>query len=173
MPARGRSPMRRKPRYPNMTLKELAAWILSICEETESGCLIWPGPWRSKGYKYGYVIHQGRKIMTHRVILKVHAGEPPEGMESRHSCDDSRCCNPAHLSWGTRRQNQIDNVRRGRRSPKQGILTEQQARSIHARSHRGESGTSLAREFGVHRNTVYSIKNKHQWRWLHHHEEPK
>ena len=70
-------------------------------------CWAWKASSRNKGYgafcypKGGDII-QGR---AHRFSWELHFGEIPDGMCILHSCDNPPCCNPAHLSIGTRDEN--------------------------------------------------------------------
>ena len=70
--------------------------------------------------KSGYVcISDGTQTRTqqglHRLVWEMHNAEPiPEGMVVMHSCDNRACCNPFHLSLGTRGDNFRDCVAKGR-----------------------------------------------------------
>lgn len=61
------------------------------------------GRWSSPNDKW-----QPINIGVHRTVCWLAHGQPPEDgpkQECMHSCDRPECCNPAHLSWGTRAQN--------------------------------------------------------------------
>ena len=71
-----------------------------------NGCLEWQGAKSKNGY--GQVYWQNKVIYTHRAIATIYHGQPSEGQEVLHSCDNRSCCSPSHLSWGTRKQNMED-----------------------------------------------------------------
>jgi hypothetical protein len=49
-------------------------------------------------------------LKVHRVVLIWKTGENPPDKEAGHqnSCVSGLCCNPAHLRWVTREENQQD-----------------------------------------------------------------
>lgn len=77
-----------------------------------------------KGYGLGYatawVWYGGRKRPTtkHRRVHYEATGEWPEVV--RHTCDNPRCVNPAHLLSGTYVDNMRDCKERGRQGPVRG-----------------------------------------------------
>ena len=74
----------------------------------------WPftGPISDRGY--GKFSASG-SWRANRLALILSAGLPPTPQHlSCHTCDNPICCNPAHLFWGTHRENMIDSVRKGR-----------------------------------------------------------
>lgn len=78
----------------------------------------WPftgGSYR-KGYGHFYIGKQG--VGAHRAAwAAANGGElPPRALEVLHACDNPPCCNPAHLSLGTRKQNTADMFSKGRSS---------------------------------------------------------
>lgn len=73
---------------------------------------MWTGTKSKAGY--GVVSWLGRPRYTHRVALSLAVGEPSTRLNALHSCDNPPCCNPAHLRWGTQRDNAMDCVARGR-----------------------------------------------------------
>lgn len=93
--------------------------------EPNSGCWIWLGA-ASRGNKkragYG-VMTVGRRSWqgkdridrAHRVSYRVHKGEIPEGLHVLHSCDNTLCVNPDHLTLGTHTENVRDMIAKGRR----------------------------------------------------------
>lgn len=121
-----------------------------------------------KGYGLGYatawVWYGGRKRPTtkHRRVHYEATGEWPEVV--RHTCDNPRCINPAHLLSGTYVDNMRDCTERGRQGDRRNfstangrfVLTDAQVQEIRQRYVRG-NGMALAREFGVGRTQIGRI----------------
>jgi hypothetical protein len=63
-------------------------------------------------------------VRAHRFALALTLGRPLNGLVL-HSCDEPRCCNPAHLREGTQAENIADMDSRGRRGT---IANEKRAR---------------------------------------------
>lgn len=88
-------------------------------------CWPWLGGKTEKGYgrfkrRHGrYCVKDER---AHRVMWELHNGRSLEpGEQVLHSCDNPPCCNPAHLSLGTNRDNQRECADRGR-APRTGFV---------------------------------------------------
>jgi len=80
-------------------------------------CWPWTGAKGSNGY--GRVKVRGRLMSPHRVAYElthgpIPAGKGYHGTVVMHSCDRGDCCNPAHLSLGTQRENMRDCRDKGR-----------------------------------------------------------
>lgn len=80
-------------------------------------------PFDGAGSKYGRISRPGDSTNTspyfaHRVAYALSSGLDPEdipdGLEVMHSCDNPRCCNPAHLSLGTSKDNKQDAISKNR-----------------------------------------------------------
>lgn len=63
-------------------------------------------PWNTVvKQQYPEFYYFGRREGAHRIALILTVGEPPQGAHALHSCDNMKCCNPAHLRWGTHADN--------------------------------------------------------------------
>jgi len=58
--------------------------------------------------------HNAGQITTHKLSYLYHYARLPKDTIILHSCDNRRCCNPDHLTAGTRLQNSRDAQARGR-----------------------------------------------------------
>lgn len=67
---------------------------------------------------YANVMHNGRCIGRHVVALIQATGEQPSGRVAMHRCDNKRCVEPSHLTWGTQADNMADKVAKGRQRNK-------------------------------------------------------
>jgi hypothetical protein len=93
-------------------------WRL-VDKRASGDCWPWKGGASSEGY--GRFKRDGRLALAHRVAYADGNGGIPEGpgyhgFVVMHSCDNPTCCNPAHLSLGTARDNARDMARKGRGS---------------------------------------------------------
>lgn len=126
-------------------------------------CWPWQGAITSHGYgcfKYG-----PRIVGAHKVAYLLAKGEVPAGMEIMHSCDNRPCCNPEHLSLGTRQDNVADKVRKGRsaKHSKKNTLNPEAVREI--RRLRGiEPSGSLAKRFNVEQPHIINVWNRKVWK---------
>lgn len=80
----------------------------------DSGCIEWAGKTEKGGY--GRVSWHGSKRLAHRVAAHL-SGKLPDLHSSLcvlHRCDNPACCNPEHLFVGTKRDNTLDAVAKGR-----------------------------------------------------------
>ena len=80
--------------------------------EPSIGCLLWSRAKSKAGY--GQVWDGSKVLYVHRLVAEFSYGEIPKGMDVMHSCDVRACCNPSHLSIGTRSENMKDASRKGR-----------------------------------------------------------
>lgn len=90
-------------------------WLRDALENRDrSECWEWPFSLRPEGY--GQLRFQGKTETAHVVAL-ILDGNPrpaPPGHHTLHSCDNKPCCNPAHLRWGTAKENSADMIAKGR-----------------------------------------------------------
>jgi hypothetical protein len=81
-------------------------------------CWEWQGcrQWRGYGlFSVGNTaVGQRRNVATHRLMSLFASGEIPTGVHVLHTCDNPPCCNPAHLWRGTKADNILDMVQKGR-----------------------------------------------------------
>ncbi len=75
-------------------------------------CWLWTGPTNVGGY--GWWSGNGQRGLAHRLSLTAASGCPDESLLACHHCDTPACVNPAHLYWGTAKQNAADVMERGR-----------------------------------------------------------
>lgn len=80
---------------------------------SDSECWEWTAKRHVRGY--GIYWHDGKNVRANRHALFITSGPPPfDDAISLHSCDNPPCCNPAHLRWGTHKENVDDRkMRRG------------------------------------------------------------
>lgn len=137
-------------------------------------CWPWLGCLGTGGY--GVFWLRGRNHASHRVMWMLERGEIPAGMFVCHTCDNRRCCNPAHLWIGTSAENTADKVAKNRqargaqtkpelraRGERQGlaVLTVALVRRIR-RS--GLTHAALARKLGVAVSNVRNVRTGFTWR---------
>lgn len=139
--------------------------MLAKAVRQPNGCLIWTG-WTRKGY--GRIIHEGRRVSTHRAMYELINGPIPDGLQICHRCDVRACIEVTHLYAGTPQDNSDDWRERGTRNHPQGEkngnakLTPQKVQAIRARA--GESQYGLAREFGVSQGTIRQVQSGRTWK---------
>lgn len=139
-----------------------------------TGCWVWP--WARHDAGYGIIRFQGKNWRVPRLLLYRLTGELYE--QAMHSCDNPPCCNPDHLKWATRLENQQDMAQKGRsaRGLRNGALrgvashrarlTEADVLEIRRRAGAGESQRSLAQEFEVVPTNISEIVRRKSWRHL-------
>jgi hypothetical protein len=151
----------RKPRQP------LADRFWAKVKKT-ANCWLWIGTMSSYGYG---MIWTGR-IKTHanRVSWEMHNGPIPAGLCVCHRCDNPACVRPDHLFLGTKAENNADRANKGRNRNQFGEhntmakLTAEQVKAIRSRfAAGGIAKRRLAKEFGVHPQTIGDILSGLHW----------
>lgn len=103
---------------------------------------------------------------AHRYSFALHKGKIPFGIHVCHTCDNPACVRPDHLFLGTNAENMADKIAKGRfRVPfgaqhSRARLTEEQAKAILADP---RPYAQIATEYGVHVQTISSLKNRDSW----------
>lgn len=94
--------------------------LIARCVETpppegsqiSSPCLSFTG-WKALS-GHGQISQNGKMVYAHRVAFEHKHGPIPKGMFVMHLCDNPACCNPDHLTLGTKKDNNHDSVLKGR-----------------------------------------------------------
>lgn len=132
-------------------------------------CWLWTGACSAAGYgQLGAGGRGGTILYAHRISAEIHLGPIPDGLHVLHRCDTPACVNPAHLSFGTHRDNMADARRKGRNTfaerHGQSKLTAEQAREIKRLcKDRAVSQHQLARRFAVTRSCIAHIAQGLTW----------
>lgn len=98
---------------PNVTKKprpeHIGAFIETALDTTTDECVMWPFKVQHKGY----AVWADRRVG--RMVLERTQGPAPKGRPlCLHSCHTPACINPAHLRWGTAKENTADMMHAGR-----------------------------------------------------------
>jgi hypothetical protein len=143
-----------------MNRKDIARFWNKVNVKGFFDCWEWTAKIQRDGY--GQYSADGRLLTASRVACELAYG--PSDLDALHTCDNPRCCNPAHLYWGTHQQNMEDRQRKGRAAVGErngrAKLTAGQVREIRTRP---ESQRKLAREFGVDWTTTRDIRRGKTW----------
>lgn len=132
-------------------------------------CWNWTRPPRDDGYVYVGVCN-GVNRYAHRIAYTLANPGVRLGRHDivRHTCDNRRCCNPAHLRLGTQADNIDDKVAKGRQARGAQIgsakVTDEVVRELVAKyAAGGTSSVKLAREYGLSKATVLRILRGEYW----------
>lgn len=135
-------------------------------------CWPWLGSKLPSGRGQVHLRYDGTKSVRKNapvVAWELTHGPIPDGKVLCHRCDDPNCCNVlSHLFVGTQAENIYDCALKGRRNAfglqKLQVPDVLELRRLAAL---GASRASLARQFGIAKNTVSQIVLRRTWGWLH------
>ena len=134
-------------------------------------CWEWMGCRTNMGY--GCFSVNNRMRLASRVAYELKNEKIPEGLCVLHKCDNPPCCNPNHLFLGTRTDNHIDKMEKGRQRGPTGEkhfshkLTENEVISI--RKEYGNGGTSFSKiavKYRVSKSAVGHAISKLTWKHI-------
>jgi len=133
---------------------------------TEKGCWECTSHHNRSGYPKIWI--NGQRESVHRYVYRLYKGDIPKGMIIRHTCDNMKCINPAHLLLGTHGDNVRDRVERHRGAIGEHNgrhkLTETQVKEILCDI--TTSKMALARKYGVTPKNIRNIKQHKRWRYV-------
>lgn len=111
---------------------------------------------------------RGRVFMAHRLALLLAGASLAPGDVVMHSCDNRRCCNPAHLAIGTHQANARDAVMRNRvahgAKHYRAKLNPDAVRRIRVDVRSGCAIRSVAARLGVTSETIRAVLAGKTWR---------
>lgn len=142
-----------------------AEFLERAVAHTGDECLLWPFVMRNG---YGAINLRGGPEYVHRLVCERAHGAGRD-LHVAHSCGNRACCNPKHLRWATRSENEADKLSHGRdtRGERAGtaklsevdIATIRQLLPHHTQR-------EIAGMFGISRQEVSKIKLGARWAWL-------
>jgi len=131
-------------------------------------CWNWTAVKHERGY--GHMEIQNKNYKTHRLSWEFINGKIPDGLCCLHKCDNTSCCNPAHLFLGTQRDNMRDMVQKGRNNPRIGTengnskLSEQNVLEIRKLHHEGMKNKRISIMYKVSETTICHVVNRKTWK---------
>jgi hypothetical protein len=132
-------------------------------------CWLWTAGCLTAG-GYGSIRINGKAERAHRVAYTLTVGPIPDGMLLRHTCDNPKCVNPAHLLFGGKRENTKDALERGQHvvgeKHYKAKLQNHAIATIRSALAAGVPGKYLAKQFGVDQTTISSIKLGKKWKYV-------
>jgi hypothetical protein len=115
-------------------------------------------PWKGKLNKKDgrpYFTIEGKRRPSYVIVLELSSGKAQKkGQMALHNCDNPICCNPSHLNWGYHQDNMDEMKERDRHG-----LPKIVVRAINNLLNEGVTHLSIAKLYGVSRETITAINN--------------
>jgi hypothetical protein len=156
-------------KIPTPSLYDTARFLSKVEFGGRNECWNWTS---TTDGKYGKMSVGESEFKAHRIAFFIfNSRQPNLDLDICHSCDNTLCVNPAHLSEGTRSENLQDMVRKGRRvfnTPKGDRnpcvkLSDATIQEIRDRYvPRVVTTRQLAKEYGVARSLIHRIVTNQQ-----------
>lgn len=113
--------------------------------------------------------HEGM-VLSHRASWEIHFGPIPDGQCVCHTCDNRACVNPNHFFLGTRQDNNLDKMTKGRQPKGEGVTThklfESDIRQIGKLRREGWSNKAISENFGVSQPIISRILTGKIWKHM-------
>ena len=116
-------------------------------------CWEWKGKINAKDNRPYFTVN-GKRRPSYAYVLETYTGEIQKGRQVLHSCDNTTCCNPHHLRWGTHQDNMNDMKERERHGLNRTVI-----RAILKLIEDGRSHEDIAGLYGISREAVTAIHN--------------
>ncbi len=133
-----------------------------------TACKVWPGACQSNGYGVRRLGgRKGKTVLVHRLAWEETHGPIPDGKHVLHTCDNPPCYEISHLFVGDPKANAEDREAKGRshwngRATRWNKLPAETVAALRLRRAQGETMTGLAREVGVHRNSLHDAFKRYE-----------
>jgi len=148
----------------NLSLASLPERFWCKVDKTDS-CWLWTASDDGRGY--GKINFQRKTRKATHIVWFLTFGKFPDH-DLLHSCDNSRCVNPAHLHEGSHKMNMREASERNRlpQGEKRNFakLKNEQVIEIRRRIKNGELNSAIAKDFNVSRQTISRIKTGETWK---------
>lgn len=157
---------------PKLSDKDLIRFWSKVKILGQDDCWEWQAAISGK-MEYGGFRLGNHLFRSNRVALFIHTDI--QGDMALHSCDNTSCCNPRHLYWGSCQDNVDDRMKRGRHVTHdvKGIkhplakLNELNVIQIRKSYHSDKvSAANLAKQYKVGLMTIYDIVKNHTWKHI-------
>lgn len=147
--------------------------------KNRASCWIWEGTLTSAGY--GQFTCNGIVYYAHRFSAQLNIPNPNLLPVVRHKCDNPSCVNPAHLEYGTQKDNVRDMYLRNRNNntnaPRgekncNSILTKEQVIQIRKQyipginQYNKSNSSILMSKFNISPGCFYPIINRKTWKHI-------
>ena len=119
-----------------------------------------------------YTLRPGYFVYAHHLVAKIFIGPCPDGLECCHNDGNPLNNLVGNLRWDTHASNGLDMVKHGNSAKGEKHphckLNEYQVLEIKQRVRNWRRGmdSALAREYGVHKETIRGIRLEKNWGWL-------
>lgn len=137
-------------------------------QQGANGCWLWTGGTNPAGY--GTLSVAGRQVLAHRAAYESWVGPIPMGLCVLHTCDVRNCIRPDHLFLGTKADNNLDMLAKGRLRFKRhkgenngcAKLTSEAVLAVREAG-LSKSQRAWAAELGVSQATIHNILTGKAW----------
>ncbi len=146
-------------------------WV-KVEKQGPDDCWNWTASTRAG---YGALKSKGKVLSAHCLSWVITHGPIPAGEVIRHSCDNRKCCNPAHLLSGSPKDNVHDQIKRGRFNHVRGeecyqaVLTEPLVRAIRIlHQQTGDGYRVIAAKLGLqdYEHAIQDVINQRTWKHI-------
>ncbi|MCK4261393.1 MAG: HNH endonuclease [Halanaerobiales bacterium] len=131
--------------------------------ESATGCWEYNGCVQSNGYSR--IRHRGVTNYGHRLSFEAFNGPIARGLFVCHKCDNRKCINPNHLFLGTREDNTIDAMGKGRVAKGEQLSPLKNKDVIFIRNS-PLSSKELANKYNLNPSSISAIRLNKTWKHI-------